>query len=71
MALLPAGTAHKKLESTNDFQIVGAYPNGADFDMEKGDEDKYEELKTLSQQVSIPAFDPIDGKQGAVQKYWQ
>lgn len=71
VALLPAGTAHKKIEATNDFQIVGAYPNGEDFDMEKGDEDRFEELKNVSKQVQVPTFDPIHGKNGAVQKYWK
>lgn len=68
--LLPAGTAHKNIGSTSNFRIVGAYPNGRNFDMLRGDEKKYEERKETITTVPIPDFDPVDGKEGAVQEYW-
>jgi uncharacterized protein YjlB len=68
--LLPAGTSHKKVSATDDFKIVGAYPNGEEFDMEKGDRERYEELIAIISEVPIPALDSIEGENGAVHQYW-
>lgn len=69
LALLPAGVAHKKIDATSEFQIVGAYPNGRQFDMQKGDKEQYDHLKETIAHVPLPSFDPIEGKEGAVQQY--
>lgn len=69
--LLPAGVAHKRLEATADFQIVGAYPNGQKPDMQKGDTESYEDLKHRALQVKVPETDPLDGAAGAVQQHWE
>lgn len=68
--LLPAGVAHKSIDSTDDFEIVGAYPNGIDFDMQKGDEDNYETIQQRANDVPVPEKDPLTGSDGAVQAYW-
>src|SRR5690606_28246148 len=34
--IIPAGVGHKKLEASNDFAVVGAYPEGRDWDVLKG-----------------------------------
>jgi uncharacterized protein YjlB len=34
--LLPAGTAHKRLESSADFCVVGCYAEGREYDMMRG-----------------------------------
>lgn len=69
--LLPAGTAHKKIEATQDFQIVGAYPNGLEYDMQTGDEEKYNLLKERIAKVPLPEQDPVEGDKGPVFDYWQ
>lgn len=68
---LPAGAAHKCIEATEDFQIVGAYPEGKEPDMQKGDTEKYEELKTRISQVSKPKYDPLEKNSGAIFDYWK
>lgn len=69
--LLPAGTAHKRIQAADDFQIVGAYPNGVDPDMQKGDEAVYEKVKENISRVPIPDMDPVEGENGAVSQYWE
>lgn len=71
VVLLPAGTAHKKSEATTDFQIVGAYPYGLEYDMQTGDEEKYDTLKGRIAKVAKPEMDPVEGNQGPVFDYWK
>lgn len=66
--LLPAGTGHCNLDSSEDFLVVGAYPPGQHADICR-------EAPTKAQQASIdtmpfPEQDPVQGLQGAVQQYW-
>lgn len=35
--IIPAGLAHKRIESSPDFAVVGAYPAGVSPDMQRGD----------------------------------
>ncbi|MEC6748030.1 cupin domain-containing protein [Marinilactibacillus sp. XAAS-LB27] len=72
--LLPAGTAHKRLKASKDFSIVGAYPNGKEFDTYKEkdvqSEEQFWKIKREVKKVDLPQRDPVQGKNGAVQKYW-
>lgn len=68
--LLPAGVAHKLIEATSDFKIVGAYPDGLNPDTLTGDEPNYEEIQQRAYDVPVPEKDPLTGSDGAVQEYW-
>ncbi|MDZ7834022.1 MAG: hypothetical protein U5K84_00380 [Alkalibacterium sp.] len=68
---LPAGVAHKLTGSTDDFKVVGAYPKGTDFDMQRGDADDYETIQQRSYDVLIPPTDPVTRSDGPVQEYWK
>lgn len=61
----------KKIDATNDFKIVGAYPKGHSFDMHKGNNEEYDEVKEAISNVPLPQFDPVEGNNGAVQDYWK
>jgi uncharacterized protein YjlB len=66
--LLPAGTGHCNLGSSEDFLVVGAYPPGQHADICR-------EAPTSTQQASIntlpfPDQDPVQGSQGAVHRFW-
>ncbi|XJS11629.1 cupin domain-containing protein [Aerococcaceae bacterium WGS1372] len=52
---LPAGTSHKQISSSLDFQVVGAYLERVDYDFHKGDYD-YETVKRRIEQVPAPDF---------------
>ena len=68
--LLPAGVAHKRIDASPDFKIVGAYPVGLEPDMQKGEAENYEVIKQLIASVVRPAKDPVEGEDGAVIEYW-
>lgn len=68
--LLPAGVAHKRIAASRDFQIVGAYPEGLEPDMQKGEAENYEAIKQAIASVARPTKDPVEGEDGAVIKYW-
>jgi uncharacterized protein YjlB len=70
--LIPAGVGHKRLSSAEGLLVVGAYPAGSpDFDLlREGAEDKVR-IRARIAAVAIPATDPVGGKNGGVQKYWE
>jgi len=66
--LLPAGTGHCNLGSSDDFLVVGAYPPGQQGDINR-------EAPTAAQLARIaslpfPDIDPVQGAKGAVSQYW-
>jgi uncharacterized protein YjlB len=71
VVVLPAGTAHKRLASSFDFKVVGAYPNGMDYNLRKGQAgERPEVLKEISR-VPIPATDPVYGETGPLIEHWK
>jgi uncharacterized protein YjlB len=71
VAVLPAGTVHRNLESSEDFGVVGAYPKGAAYDMCYGKaEERSRAMKKIAS-TSKPDTDPVFGKQGGLLEYWR
>nr|WP_180207212.1 cupin [Pseudomonas sp. SbOxS1]NYU07521.1 cupin [Pseudomonas sp. SbOxS1] len=66
--LLPAGTGHCNLDSSDDFLVVGAYPPGqhADICREAPSPAQLQSIETLP----FPDQDPVQGTYGAVSEYW-
>ena len=69
--LLPAGVSHKRLDQSQDFKIVGAYPDGMTHDMQYGDTEEYNKILTNIQQVPLPLTDPVTGSPSNVVKHWK
>ena len=59
--ILPAGTGHRRMASSADFLIVGAYPPGQSPDLQRGEPSGYEALARQARQVPVPARDPVTG----------
>lgn len=68
--ILPAGVAHKRINSDKDFKCVGAYPGGADYDIKRGKSSEKNEAESNIRKVPIPDKDPVYGK-GPLQKFWR
>ena len=69
--VLPAGTGHKRLNASPDFSVVGAYPNGMDYNTRYGKESERPEVIEEIKRVPIPKTDPLTGKEGPLLKEWQ
>jgi uncharacterized protein YjlB len=59
VAVLPAGTGHCKLEASQDFLVVGAYPKGEHWDICRSSPDDV--IREQMRHVPFPASDPISG----------
>jgi uncharacterized protein YjlB len=68
VALLPAGTGHRSMESSNDFLVVGAYPPAQRWDICRDAPDA-EMLKRIAQ-LPFPACDPVAGEHGPLTRRW-
>jgi uncharacterized protein YjlB len=68
--ILPAGTAHKNLGSSGDFLVIGAYPEGQDWDMNTGQPGERPEADRNIEQVPLPRADPVYGADGPLATYW-
>jgi uncharacterized protein YjlB len=68
--ILPAGVAHKNLGSDRDFRVVGAYPDGQDWDLKRGEPGECPEADRNIERVSLPEADPLYGAEGPLCEHW-
>lgn len=68
--VIPAGVAHKNLESAN-FAVVGAYPGGRSHDMNTGKEGERPGADKNISAVPIPNNDPIQGSKTGLREIWK
>ena len=71
VALLPAGTGHKRLRSSTDLLVVGAYPPGQQWDLCRGAPGERPRVLENIQRVPLPQTDPVFGHAGPVFTFWQ
>lgn len=66
--LLPAGTGHRNLGSSPDFEVVGAYPKGqaADIQTLAPSPDMLARIAALP----VPDTDPVLGPAGGLVEHW-
>ncbi len=68
--IIPAGVAHKNLGSSDDFGVVGAYPEGQDWDMNYGRPGERPRVERNISEVALPNADPIYGAGGPLMEHW-
>jgi uncharacterized protein YjlB len=71
VVIIPAGVAHKCIESEQSFKCVGAYPDGLDFDIKKGDPSERPEADENISKVLLPDKDPVYGAGGLLALNWE
>lgn len=68
--VLPAGVAHKSIDSSADFKVVGAYAEGREYDMKRGKPDEPQASEQDIAQVPLPEADPVFGARGPLLEHW-
>jgi uncharacterized protein YjlB len=68
--IIPAGVAHKKLDSDDNFSCVGAYPVGQEYDMNYGTEEERLKAEKNIRALALPQADPVYGIDGPLLKNW-
>jgi uncharacterized protein YjlB len=71
LVVLPAGTAHKRIDSGGGFAVVGAYPDGQRYDMNYGEAEEMETARQNIASVSLPKKDPAFGEGGKMFDSWK
>jgi uncharacterized protein YjlB len=68
IAVLPAGTGHCRITASNDFLVIGAYPENEHWDICRTAATP--EVLERMRHVRFPASDPLTGATGALPKLW-
>ena len=68
---IPAGVGHKKIEASYDFGVIGAYPDGKEYDTMKGEEGERPEADENISKVPLPESDPVYGKMEGLISLWR
>jgi uncharacterized protein YjlB len=71
LVVLPAGTAHKRIDSGDGFAVVGAYPDGQNWDMNYGKATETESTRQNISRVALPKNDPVFGAKGKMFELWK
>ncbi|HEY2871219.1 MAG TPA: cupin domain-containing protein [Reyranella sp.] len=68
---LPAGTGHRRVSSSADLLVIGAYPtSGSSFDQARPNEIDLQQARQNIANVGRPAQDPVYGKDGPLTRLW-
>jgi len=70
VAVLPAGTGHRRIEASSDFLVVGAYPPSGTYDECTTSDDRNHALKTV-RRVPRPRRDPVYGARDGLVGLWK
>lgn len=68
--VLPAGTGHKRMEKSPDFRIVGAYPEGMNYNLKTGERSERPAVLHEIREVPLPLTDPVYGSGGPLVEHW-
>ncbi len=68
--VLPAGTGHCNQGSSADLLVVGAYPEGMDWDVRRGSPEEHDEMLGNIRAVPLPEADPVLGATGPLTELW-
>ena len=71
VAVLPAGTGHRRVSASDDLLVVGAYPAQGRYDEPRPEEIDYEAAVASIAKVKLPPQDPVYGAGGPLIGVWR
>lgn len=70
LVILPAGIAHKRIDSGSGFAVLGAYPEKQHWDMNYGKPEELNSAKRNIAAVKLPRNDPVFGGKSKLFVFW-
>jgi uncharacterized protein YjlB len=70
VAVIPTGVAHRNEAQSDDFSVLGAYPDGTGPDMQYGKPGERPGTDKTIARLAIPKLDPVLGMNGGLSKLW-
>ncbi len=70
VVVLPAGVAHRNVDSSPDLVVVGAYPAGQIWDVNSGEVADHPRVDESIAAVLLPTTDPVYGPEGPLMLLW-
>lgn len=71
VAIIPAGVAHKNVNQSSDFSVLGAYPNSRFPNMRYGKPGEVSSAVKEVENVPLPTTDPFYGADGKLLDFWK
>lgn len=68
--VIPAGVCHQQLSANQQFGVVGAYPDGRDWDVLRGASSDRPAADARIAALPLPNQDPLFGKDGPLMHAW-
>jgi uncharacterized protein YjlB len=69
--VLPAGTGHCNQGAGADLLVIGAYADGMEWDIRRGDPAEHDEALRNIRAVPLPRADPVHGVDGPLTELWR
>ncbi len=70
VVVIPAGVAHRNVGQSHDLLVVGAYPDGAECDILRGEPAEYDAALRAIYAVALPDTDPVLGRAHGLRRLW-
>jgi len=69
--VIPAGVGHKCISHSDNFTVLGAYPDGLSPDLMRGEKDERPQADTNIASIPYPSADPFSGKGDGLIRLWK
>jgi uncharacterized protein YjlB len=71
VVVIPAGVGHRNEGASGDLLVVGAYPEGQDWDLRRDDPTAPKQVARNIEAVPLPTTDPLHGPEGPLPRLWR
>ncbi|HEY8933890.1 MAG TPA: cupin, partial [Cyclobacteriaceae bacterium] len=69
--VIPAGVGHKNIRTSHTLKVVGAYPEGMEYDVMLATPSDYKKACANLREVPFPTTDPVFGTDEGICRIWK